>query len=263
VFRGGATLVVDVLAVTALQRAAPPDQLSRVFGVFFASILGAISLGTLITPVVVSAFGLNGGLLTMAIGPSLLGLLRYPALIGIDRETAALADALARRVAVLEQLDIFASASRPELERLLTAATEVGFAPGVAIEREGQPADALFVLLEGEVEVTARGERGGPERRVRTTTAPAYFGEIGVLERTLRTATVTALSDCRCERIEGEALLAALSTAPPSCSLMEIASSRLAVTHPWRQITIARSDAPEGGRTILSRPPSRSPRLAV
>ncbi len=36
VFRGASTLVVDVLAVTALQRAVPSDQLARVFGVFFA-----------------------------------------------------------------------------------------------------------------------------------------------------------------------------------------------------------------------------------
>ena len=95
------------------------------------------------------------------------------------------------------------------------------------------------MLLEGEVEVTGRGEAGGPERRLRTLTGPAYFGEIGVLGRIPRTATVTALSNCRCERIEGDALLNALSDTPPSSALMEVASSRLALTHPSRQITFA------------------------
>jgi len=61
------------------------------------------------------------------------------------------------------------------------------------------------------VRVSARGESGGPARLLRTMTAPSYFGEIGVLERIPRTATVTALIDCRCERIEGEALLEALT----------------------------------------------------
>ncbi len=239
VLRGAATLVVDVLAVTALQRAVPADQLARVFGVFFAFIIGSIALGTLITPAVVSAVGLNGGLVTMAIGPSLLGLLGYPALMAVDRATSSLAQELAPRVAVLERLGIFATAARPVLERLLTAATEVRFAPGVAVVIEGEPADALFVLLDGEVEVSARGEAGGPARRIQTLTAPAYFGEIGVLERIPRTATVTTVGDCRCERIEGEALLAALSSTPPSSSLMEVASRRLAVTHPSRQITFA------------------------
>jgi CRP-like cAMP-binding protein len=68
-------------------------------------------------------------------------------------------------------------------------------------------------------------------------TAPAYFGEIGVLERIARTATVTTLTACVCERIEGGALLDALTTAPPSSSLMEVASSRLALTHPGRQLS--------------------------
>jgi hypothetical protein len=45
VLRGASTLVVDVLAITALQRAVPSDQLARVFGVFFAFVLGAIALG--------------------------------------------------------------------------------------------------------------------------------------------------------------------------------------------------------------------------
>ena len=120
VFRGCSTLVVDVLAVTALQRAVPSDQLARVFGVFFAFVISSIALGTVITPPIVSALGLNGALLTMALGASLLGLLGYPALLAIDRQTASLADALAPRVAVLEKLGIFATASRPVLERLLS-----------------------------------------------------------------------------------------------------------------------------------------------
>ena len=119
VFRGGSTLVVDVLAVTALQRAVPSDQLARVFGVFFAFVIGAIALGTLLTPVVVSALGLNGGLLTMAIGPTVLGLLGYPALLAIDRQSGATADALAPRVAVLEKLGIFATASTAGARALL------------------------------------------------------------------------------------------------------------------------------------------------
>jgi CRP-like cAMP-binding protein len=62
--------------------------------------------------------------------------------------------------------------------------------------------------------------------------APSYFGEIGILEQIPRTATVTAVGGCRCERIEGAAMLAALASAPASSSLMENVRSRLAVTHP-------------------------------
>ena len=244
VVRGGSTLVVDVLAITALQRAVPGDQLARVFGVFFAFVLGAISLGALLTPIVVDAASLDAGLIAMAFAPFALGLLGYPALQAIDRATAERAAALAPRVAVLEQLGIFASATRPVLERLASAATEVDFPAATAIVREGEPADALFVLVEGEVEVKARGEAGGEERRLRTMSAPSYFGEIGVLERIPRTATVTALTEARTLRIEGAALLDALTSVPPSSSLMENARSRLALTHPSQPVTFAAEAEP-------------------
>jgi CRP-like cAMP-binding protein len=73
--------------------------------------------------------------------------------------------------------------------------------------------------------------------------APSYFGEIGVLERIPRTATVTAIGACRCEQIDGETLLDALTSAPPSATLMENARSRLALTHPSREPTFAPEEA--------------------
>ena len=232
IVRGASTLVVDVLAVTALQRAVPSDQLARVFGMFSALFIGAIALGTVVTPAIVSALGLNAALLIMAFGPTAVGLLGWPALTSVDRRSAARAEVLADRAAMLEGLEIFAAASRPVLERLAAVASEVTFASGAEIIREGDPADALYVLVAGEVEVRARGEQGGPERFLRTMSAPSYFGEIGVLQHLPRTATVRATWPCRCERIEGADLLEALNSTPPSVSLMENARSRLALTHP-------------------------------
>jgi hypothetical protein len=242
IIRGASTLVVDVMAITALQRAVPSNQLARVFGVFFAFVLGAISLGAFITPLIVNATSLNTGLWVMAIGPFALGLLGYPSLMAMDRRSAARTAELAPKVAILEQLGIFATASRQVLERLAAAEEEVTFSPAATIIREGDEADALYVLVEGEVEVTAHGEGEGPEHRIRTMSAPTYFGEIGVLEKIARTATVTALTECRCERIEGEMLLEALTSAPASTSLMENARSRLSVTHPSRELSY---EAPE------------------
>jgi MFS family permease len=244
ILRGGSTLVVDVLAIAALQRAVPEEQLARVFGVFFAFVLGAISLGALITPPIVDAFGLDAGLLVMAFGPFALGVLGYPALAAIDRAAGERAAALAPRVAILEQLGFFASASHNVLERLAGLATEEQVSAGTSIVREGDPADALYVLVDGEIEVTAHGEVG-EEHTIRRMSAPSYFGEIGVLERIPRTATVTALTEARLLRIEGTALLDALTTAPPSSSLMENARSRLARTHPSRPLTYSAADERE------------------
>lgn len=231
IVRGAATLVVDVLAITALQRAVPADQVARVFGIFFAVVLGAIALGAAVTPPVIGAIGLTPALMTMALLPGALGLAGLPALVSVDRGAAATTALLTPRVQMLARLDFFANASQPLLERLAAAAVEVKFEPGDAIVHEGAAADALYVLVEGEVQVTAHGELGS-ERLIRTMTAPSYFGEIGVLEQIPRTATVVAAGNCRCDRIEGRALLDALTTTPASSSLVENARTRLAMTHP-------------------------------
>jgi MFS family permease len=229
--RGGGTLVVDVLAITALQRSVPSDVLARVFGVFFALVLAAISIGTVVAPPLVNGPGLHAALLVMAFLPLGLGLLGYPALAAIDRATAATVEALAPRISVLEGLGIFAAASRPVLERLAGALAEVTVPAGTAVIREGDPADALYVLVSGRVEVSARGE-GAAEEFIRTMEAGSYFGEIGLLERIPRTATVTAAEDCTLWRIEGQEFLDALTSAPAAASFIEGARMRLARTHP-------------------------------
>ena len=232
VIRGGGTLVVDVLAVIALQRSVAPEMVARVFGVFFAFILGAISLGTIVAPIVVDALGLDAGLLAMALGPTAIALLCLPALVRMDEANEARARELEPRVAALEALEIFAAASRTVLERLAGAATVVTARTGEEIVTEGDPADALYVLQSGSVEVKSRGERGGSEEVIRTMRQGTYFGEIGLLGRIPRTATVTALESCGLLRIPGDDFLDALTSGPPSGALVEGARARLRRTHP-------------------------------
>jgi CRP-like cAMP-binding protein len=237
--RGAGTLVVDVMAVTALQRAVPGELLARVFGVFFAYVLAAISIGTVVVPPLVSLLGIDATLLVLGFGPPLLSLLALPALRRMDRETAERMAALLPRIAVLEQLGIFAAAGRAALERLARAAAETSAVAGTVIVREGEPADALYVLVSGSVDVTARGEAGAEERALRTMPAGSYFGEIGLLESIPRTATVTAAEPCELLRIDGDAFLDALMAAPMTGTLVEDARTRLARTHPSRRLTYA------------------------
>jgi hypothetical protein len=231
VIRGAGTLVVDVLAITALQRAVSDDVIARVFGVFFALVLAAISLGTIVTPPIVNGPGLHTALYIMGLVPLGIGLLGYPALVRIDRAAAARLDELAPRIALLEQLGIFASANRAVLERLAAACTSVRAHAGDAIVTEGDEPDALYVIVSGRVDVKARGE-AGVEQHIRVMEPGTYFGEIGLLERIPRTATVTALEEVELYRIEGDAFLDALTTASATTSLLAGARMRLARTHP-------------------------------
>ena len=237
--RGAGTLAVDVLAVIMLQRSTAPELVARVFGVFWALILGAIALGALLGAPLVDGLGLHGAMLAIGLGVPALALCSYPVLARLDRATLARVAELAPRVAVLERLRIFAAASQQVLERVAAACTELTVDPGVSIVREGEHADALYVVLDGTVEVWARGQAGGAEHQLATLGPDSYFGEIGLLERIPRTATVVASVPTRLYRIGGEEFLDALTSSPPAASLIEDVRARLARTHPSHEPTFA------------------------
>ena len=232
--RGAGTLVVDTLAITALQRSAPKEMVARVFGAFFAVVLGAISLGAVITPVLLR-IGLHPAMLVYGVGIPALCLLALPRLVKADRVASVQAAAMAPRVAILERLDLFVRASQSSLERLAGSAIETFASPGTVVVAEGAEADAFYVIEAGDLAVTAVGEGAEPVA-LRTLGPGAYFGEIGLLGHMPRTATVTASSECRLLRIEGGDFLEALTSLSASPAFLEGARSQLALTHPSRSI---------------------------
>jgi CRP-like cAMP-binding protein/predicted MFS family arabinose efflux permease len=245
VVRGIATLVVDVLAMTALQRSLAPDLIARVFGVFWALVIAGLSLGAFVMPFLLNAVGLDGALLLDALVIPAGVVLVYPKLASLDRLSAIKAVELAPRVAVMQRFDIFAAASQPTLERLARSATEVLVEPGTPIVREGDPADALYVLAEGRVEVNARGEKGAQPKHIRYMQAPCYVGEIGLLEGVARTATVVATEPSRLWRIDGDDFLSALTETSLSPAFLSGMSVRLARTHPSKTLTVPAQRAPD------------------
>jgi CRP-like cAMP-binding protein len=62
---------------------------------------------------------------------------------------------------------------------------------GIELIKEGEPGDALFVILEGEAIV----QPGGVE--VKRVGAGAYFGEMAILDGEPRGATVVAATDVK------------------------------------------------------------------
>jgi hypothetical protein len=231
VVRGAGTLVVDVLAITALQRLVAPQVIARVFGVFFALVLGAVSLGALVAPLLLGAFGLTNTLLIMGFAIPAISLIAYPWIRVLDARAVAELATIRPRVAVLEGLDIFAGASRTALERIAKALVVEAVAPGTVIVREGAEADDFYVLVEGRVEVVAAGE-AGVERSLGRLQPPGYFGEIGLLEHRPRTATVKAVTQCTLYRISGADFLDALTAAPLTPAALSGVQGRLARTHP-------------------------------
>jgi len=231
IISGAGMVVVDVLAITALQRDLPRGVLSRVFGIFESAVPGSLLASSLITAVILRNVGLTTTLLAIGFGFSAAAVLGIAPIVRADRRTADVVRALAPRVAMLDALDLFAGASHAALERLAAHATEVTLPAAAVVISEGAVADTFWVLQAGDVEVTAKGE-GARTRRLRVMHAPAYFGEIGLLRGLPRTATVETSTACSLLRIESEDFFTALQGAAVSSSLLAKSSARLARSHP-------------------------------
>jgi CRP/FNR family cyclic AMP-dependent transcriptional regulator len=98
----------------------------------------------------------------------------------------------AERVDLLQRVPLFSGLDRRELESIASSLKEVRFRPGQDVVTEGGSGVGFFVIEEGEARVTVGGEERG-------RLGPGdYFGEIALIGRTDRTATITAESELRC-----------------------------------------------------------------
>ena len=201
---GVGMIIVDVLALTSLQRDMSGDVLSRVLGIFETLILAGIMLASLGAGILLAHAGVGVALVVVGAGIPALGLAGLPALLRADRASAAAAARLRPRVGLLSSLDLLADADRTTLERLAAAAREIVMPAGSVVIREGDEADALWILERGELSVSA-----GP-RELMPVTAPGYVGELGLLRGIPRTATVRTLRESALLRIDGQDFLAAL-----------------------------------------------------
>jgi CRP/FNR family cyclic AMP-dependent transcriptional regulator len=61
---------------------------------------------------------------------------------------------------------------------------------GNAIFQEGEPGDAMYAVVEGEVEIRKRG------RLLETVPEGAVFGEMALIDRSARSADAIARTDC-------------------------------------------------------------------
>ena len=97
----------------------------------------------------------------------------------------------------LAQVPIFSGCTKRELAIIARASKVVSHKEGTVIAREGERGIGLFLILEGQCNVTIGGKtkaRLGPGD---------FFGEVALLDGGPRTATVTATSPVRLVGITG------------------------------------------------------------
>jgi len=191
-----------------------------------------------VAPLGLETLGLDAMLWFTGLGVPLLCLAGLPALRRMDAESAARRAELAPRVDLLSRAGLFASVSEGALEQLAAQAERVEVSAGTVLIAQGDVADNFYVAESGEYAVIATDEQGKVVG-LPSMAAGAAFGEIGLIERIPRTATVRAETDGVVLRIPGDAFVAALTQETPSPALLDGASLRLSRTHPTRRLTQA------------------------
>jgi MFS family permease len=219
---GVANATYDVALFTILQRANSNEDRAPVLSVLEVVIgLGAVA-GGLLAPALLFVFGNQGGLIVGGlILPAMAGLM-YLRIGRIER--VSLVDE--QLVALLRRVPAFAELPMTAVERMAAGLVPFAAAAGTALMTQGEPGDRFLVIGTGEIEVFVDGRpihRDGPG---------AGVGEIALLRRSPRTATVMAVTDVTGYGVDAATFLAAV--AGPAAA---------AVTERMVQTNLARSSA--------------------
>jgi len=93
------------------------------------------------------------------------------------------------KVELLKKVPLFSRLNKKSLQDVAHIADELDLPAGKEMATEGDRGREFFVLLDGEAEVT----KGG--KRINTKQKGDFFGEIALVTRMPRTASVTATTD--------------------------------------------------------------------
>jgi CRP/FNR family transcriptional regulator, cyclic AMP receptor protein len=98
-------------------------------------------------------------------------------------------------VDTLATVPLFSACSKKELQMVAKSAERVTVAPGKVVVNEGAAGTEFFVILHGQAHVERHG------RQVATLGAGAFFGDLALLDRAPRNASVIADSELEVAKI--------------------------------------------------------------
>ena len=200
--------LVDISAITLLQRIVPDEVLGRVLGLVQGLLLGSLGIGAALAPLLIHAFGARTALVATGIFLPALALAAWPLLAKLDAPEPA-------SVELLRGVEILAPLAPATLDRLARSLLEVRAAAGDEVIRRGDPGDLFYVIEDGEVEVEGKVLGAG-----------SSFGEIALLHDVPRTATVTARTDVLLRALERGDFLGAVTGHAASTSAADAIIAR-------------------------------------
>jgi MFS family permease len=205
-------LVIDVVGMTVFQRLVPDELRGRGIGILMAvsTLTGAV--GAFLLPVLLTSFGPFESLGAAGVATILLTILGL-AMIGTaaDRAPTPYEATIARVIT----LPLFAGVPASRLEAAMRRVAEVPVVAGEPVVRQGETADRFYIVQSGRFTVTQTSPSGGESIVLRTLGPDDVFGEIGLLNRSPRTATVTADTDGLLLALERDDFLALVGAAGP------------------------------------------------
>ncbi len=108
---------------------------------------------------------------------------------------------------VLKDVELFRNLSDRVLQEILVLMTTHDFNRGESIFREGEPGDALYLILDGEVRISKHIEGVG-EEALAFLPDGSCFGEMALMEgRSSRSASAIAQKDCEVARLKRDDFL--------------------------------------------------------
>ena len=198
--------LIDLAGFTLLARLAADDVLARVFGVLESLVALSIGVGAVIASVVVDAAGVRAALVVVGLLCPVLAVASWQRLRGLDRSIGVRDDDidLLHQVAMLNVLPL------PAIEQLARGLEPVEVPAGHVVFQQGDVGDHYYVIESGDAEVVGDGQ-------VVAALGPGVgFGEIALLRRIRRTATVRATSDLRLRALRSDGFLPVVLGYTPS-----------------------------------------------
>ena len=112
------------------------------------------------------------------------------------------------KLELLRQVPLFAGCSKRELGEVASLADELSFPAGKTLIEQGRAGHEFFVLVEGDVEVRAKG------RKAESMGAGSFFGEMALVSSRPRNATVTTTTPSRVLVVDEQAFRRLLHSSP-------------------------------------------------
>jgi MFS family permease len=191
--------LVDISAMTLVQRTTAPEVAGRVFGVLESSVVASLAVGALTAPALIGLVGTRGALLVVGAILPLLAVATRGRLAAIDDG----AHIPLEQIAALRSVPFLTVLPLQTIEYLASRLQRVELPAGTTLFSRGDPGDSFYVLEGGTLEIDL------PDG-VKVEQAPAFVGEIALLRDVPRTATVRARDDVVLWALSGDDFLGAV-----------------------------------------------------